>query len=100
MVSASCLCKGGVQAKNTLTSDVKSWFEWARGQRIVLAMSGEVVYTTDGEAVALVEMMAKYPCRSWFTWYGYRSPISATKSKNDLYRLLINKPVGLLHHPS
>ncbi len=36
------------------------WFEWARGQRIVLAMSGEVVYTTDGEAVALVEMMRKY----------------------------------------
>ena len=37
-----------------------AWFEWARGQRIVIAMSGEVVYTPDGEAVELQEMMRRY----------------------------------------
>ncbi|WP_226889851.1 hypothetical protein [Nostoc sp. MG11] len=26
-------------------------FEWARRERIVIAMSGEIVYTPDGEAV-------------------------------------------------
>ncbi|RUR73527.1 hypothetical protein DSM107007_53710 [Nostoc sp. PCC 7120 = FACHB-418] len=38
-----------------------AWFEWARQKRIVIAMSGEVVYTADGEAVALAEMMRRYP---------------------------------------
>ncbi|MBD2255697.1 hypothetical protein [Nostoc parmelioides] len=42
-------------------SAVKDWFEWARKQRIVIAMSGEVVYTPDGEAVGLSEMMRRYP---------------------------------------
>ena len=38
-----------------------AWFEWARKQRIVIAMSGEVVYTPDGEAVALADMMRRFP---------------------------------------
>ncbi|MBD2247946.1 hypothetical protein [Nostoc sp. FACHB-888] len=38
-----------------------AWFEWARRQRIVIAMSGETVYTPDGEAVAVAEMMRRYP---------------------------------------
>lgn len=42
-------------------SDAIAWFDWARQQRIVIAMSGEVVYTADGEAVALAEMMRRYP---------------------------------------
>nr|MDZ8286358.1 hypothetical protein [Nostoc sp. ChiSLP01] len=40
-----------------------AWFEWARRQRIVIAMSGETVYTLDGEPVALQEMMRRYPVR-------------------------------------
>ncbi|BAY41861.1 hypothetical protein NIES2111_62570 (plasmid) [Nostoc sp. NIES-2111] len=42
-------------------SGVIAWFEWARENRIVIAMSGEVVYTPDGEAVALSEMMRRFP---------------------------------------
>ncbi|WP_199339803.1 hypothetical protein [Nostoc sp. FACHB-892] len=42
-------------------SAVKVWFEWARQKRIVITMSGEVVYTPDGEAVALAEMMRRFP---------------------------------------
>ncbi|WP_414573519.1 hypothetical protein [Nostoc sp. CCY 9925] len=38
-----------------------AWFEWARKQRIVIAMLGEVVYTAEGEAVALQEMMRRCP---------------------------------------
>ncbi|MFN6568172.1 hypothetical protein [Dendronalium sp. ChiSLP03b] len=45
------------QAKSTAIA----WFEWARKNRIVIAMSGEVVYTPKGEAVALQEMMRRYP---------------------------------------
>jgi hypothetical protein len=40
-----------------------AWFEWARKQQIVIAMSGEVVYTPDGEAAALTEMIRRYPVR-------------------------------------
>ncbi|WP_414755849.1 hypothetical protein [Anabaena sp. CCY 9910] len=40
-----------------------AWFEWARQKRIVIAMLGEVVYTPDGEAVALSEMMRRFPIR-------------------------------------
>ncbi|MBD2302800.1 hypothetical protein [Nostoc sp. FACHB-190] len=54
-------CKSGAKGKNTVTADVSAWFEWARRQRIVLAMSGNVVYTVDGEAVELREMMRKFP---------------------------------------
>nr|WP_322664801.1 hypothetical protein [Dendronalium sp. ChiSLP03b]MDZ8208320.1 hypothetical protein [Dendronalium sp. ChiSLP03b] len=38
-----------------------AWFEWARRQRIVMAMSGEVVYTSEGEAVELAKMMRRFP---------------------------------------
>ncbi|MBD2504672.1 hypothetical protein [Anabaena azotica] len=38
-----------------------AWFEWARKNRIVIAMSGEVVYAPEGEAVALAEMMRRFP---------------------------------------
>ncbi|MEO1433856.1 MAG: helix-turn-helix domain-containing protein, partial [Cyanobacteria bacterium J06633_8] len=38
-------CKNGEKPKNTLTSDVSVWFEWARKERIVIAMSEGVVYT-------------------------------------------------------
>ncbi|MEH2005859.1 hypothetical protein [Nostoc sp.] len=38
-----------------------AWFEWARQERIVLAMSGEDVYTPDGEAVSIREIMRRYP---------------------------------------
>jgi len=54
-------CKSGVKGKNTVTNDVSTWFEWARQKRIVLAMSGSVVYTPDGEAVELREMMRRFP---------------------------------------
>ncbi|QIR35266.1 ArsR family transcriptional regulator [Tolypothrix sp. PCC 7910] len=54
-------CKSGAKAKNTVTSDVSAWFEWARKQRIVLAMSGEVVYMSDGNAVEVGEMMQRFP---------------------------------------
>jgi hypothetical protein len=42
-------CKEGRKLK----SEVIAWFEWARKQKIVIAMSGEVVYTPKGEAVEL-----------------------------------------------
>ncbi|MBD2458769.1 hypothetical protein H6G80_32505 [Nostoc sp. FACHB-87] len=54
-------CKSGAKGKNTVAADVSAWFEWARRQRIVLAMSGNVVYTPDGEAVELREMMRRFP---------------------------------------
>ncbi|MBD2452349.1 hypothetical protein H6G76_35665 [Nostoc sp. FACHB-152] len=50
----------GTKGKNTVTADVSAWFEWARRERIVLAMSGGVVYTVDGEAVELREMMRRF----------------------------------------
>ncbi|YAF98946.1 MAG: hypothetical protein AB3A66_28515 (plasmid) [Nodularia sp. CChRGM 3473] len=45
------------QAKSTTIT----WFEWARSQRIAIAMSGDVVYTPDGEAVDVQEMMRRFP---------------------------------------
>ncbi len=54
-------CRNGEKAKNTVTSDVSAWFEWARRERLVLAMSGGVVYTHDGEAMEIGQMMGKYP---------------------------------------
>ncbi|MEB3219831.1 MAG: hypothetical protein VKN72_26830 [Nostocales cyanobacterium 94392] len=56
-------CKNGEKPKNSVTDDVKTWFEWARKERLVLAMSGGVVYTPDGEAVEIGEMMRQYPYR-------------------------------------
>jgi hypothetical protein len=54
-------CKNGEKPKNTLTSDVSVWFEWARKERLVLAMSGGMVYTPDGKVVQIEEMMQRYP---------------------------------------
>ncbi|WP_088242636.1 hypothetical protein [Calothrix rhizosoleniae] len=54
-------CRNGEKAKNTVTSDVSAWFEWASRERLVLAMSGGVVYTPEGEAVEIGQMMGKYP---------------------------------------
>ncbi|MDJ0675245.1 MAG: hypothetical protein QNJ36_07695 [Calothrix sp. MO_167.B42] len=54
-------CRSSVKAKNTVTSDVSTWFEWARRERLVLAMSGGVVYTLGGEAVKIEEMIKRYP---------------------------------------
>ena len=54
-------CKNGEKPKNAVTSDISVWFEWARKERLVLAMSGEVVYTPEGEAVEIMEMMQRYP---------------------------------------
>ncbi|MBD2458523.1 hypothetical protein H6G80_31215 [Nostoc sp. FACHB-87] len=55
-------CKEGRKPESAqVKSAVKEWFEWARQQRIVIAMSGEVVYTADGEAVVLQEMMRRCP---------------------------------------
>jgi hypothetical protein len=54
-------CKSGAKGKNVVTSDVSAWFEWAKKQRIALAMSQGLVYTHDGDAVELQEMMRRYP---------------------------------------
>ncbi|MBD2492407.1 hypothetical protein [Aulosira sp. FACHB-615] len=55
-------CKEGRKPEaQQAKSGVKDWFDWARKNRIVIAMSGEVVYTPDGEAVALAEMMRRFP---------------------------------------
>ena len=54
-------CKNGEKPKNSVTDDLKTWFEWARKERIAIAMSSGVVYTPDGEAVRCEEMMQRYP---------------------------------------
>ncbi|BAY66825.1 hypothetical protein NIES22_69690 (plasmid) [Calothrix brevissima NIES-22] len=55
-------CKEGKKPQNTATADVIAWYEWAKRQRIVVAMSGKVVYTPSGEPVDLQQMMRQYPC--------------------------------------
>ncbi|NJM23273.1 MAG: hypothetical protein HC836_12045 [Richelia sp. RM2_1_2] len=57
-------CKNGEKPKNSVTDDVKTWFEWARKERLVLAMSSGFVYTVDGEAVEIGEMIRRYPLNS------------------------------------
>ncbi|MHC5862086.1 hypothetical protein [Nostoc sp.] len=60
--SVFVVCKEERRTESTQAkSAVKNWFKWARRQRIVIAMSGEVVYTPDGEAVAVAEMMRRFP---------------------------------------
>ncbi|MDF5706779.1 MAG: hypothetical protein PUP90_03615 [Nostoc sp. S4] len=44
-----------------LVLNISTWFSWARKQRIVLAMSGGVVYTAEGEAVAVALDDAQMP---------------------------------------
>jgi hypothetical protein len=54
-------CKNGEKPKKTVNSDVSAWFEWARKERIVLAMSEGLVYTPDGEVVEIDRIMQQYP---------------------------------------
>jgi hypothetical protein len=54
-------CKSGEKPKNTVDASVKDWFEWAKKERIVLAMSEGFVYTPDGKAVKISEIMQEYP---------------------------------------
>lgn len=55
-------CKKGVKPQKTqVSNEVNEWFTWARKQRIVLAMTDGFVYTADGEAVRVEEMMRLYP---------------------------------------
>ncbi|MBV6622504.1 MAG: winged helix-turn-helix domain-containing protein [Rivularia sp. (in: Bacteria)] len=54
-------CKNGEKPKNAVTTQVSDWFEWARKERIVIAMSEGLVYTPDGEVVSCEEMMRRYP---------------------------------------
>jgi len=55
-------CKKGVKPEKTqVSNEVNEWFTWARAKRIVIAMSGDVAYTADGEPVSLQEMMELHP---------------------------------------
>ncbi|WP_375491165.1 hypothetical protein [uncultured Nostoc sp.] len=55
-------CKVGIKAKTAVTSDVSTWFEWARRRGIVLAMQGgKWAYLPDGSQAELEEMMRRYP---------------------------------------
>ncbi len=57
-------CKTGEKPKNTVTSELSIWFNWARQQGIVSAISGGVtVYDNDGNPHDLKEMMQRYPQR-------------------------------------
>jgi hypothetical protein len=57
---ASCK-KGAKPQKSQVSNDVSEWFNWARKERIVIGMSGEVGYTPEGEPVSIREMMELYP---------------------------------------
>jgi len=55
-------CKKGIKPQKTqVSNDVSEWFNWARKQRIVIGMSGEVGYTPEGGPVSIREMMELYP---------------------------------------
>jgi len=57
-------CKKGMKPQKTqVSNEVNEWFTWARERRIVLAMSGDVAYTPDGEPVNIREMMELHPIR-------------------------------------
>jgi hypothetical protein len=61
-------CKSRAKGKNVVTTQVSAWFEWARRERIAfpagvaagIAMSSGVVYTSEGNAVKVEEMMRRY----------------------------------------
>jgi|GEM_PF-632766 len=58
-------CKKGIKPqKSQVSNDVSEWFNWARKQRIVIGMSGDVGYTPEGEPVNIREMMELYPMRT------------------------------------
>ncbi|MBH8563964.1 hypothetical protein I8748_17540 [Nostoc sp. CENA67] len=54
-------CKSGAKVKNIVITKSNAYKRWFRKQRIALAMSLGVVYTAPGEAVAVREMMQRYP---------------------------------------
>ena len=55
-------CKKGRKPESAQAkSEAIAWFNWVRKNRIVIVMSGEVVYTPEGEAVGLQEMMKRFP---------------------------------------
>lgn len=57
---AACKERRKLEVQQAMSGAI-AWFEWARKNRIVIAMSGETVYTPNGEPVALQEMMRRYP---------------------------------------
>jgi hypothetical protein len=55
-------CKKGVKPKKPVVEHrVSEWFNWARSKRIVIGMSGDIVYTPDGYPLNLWETMDLYP---------------------------------------
>jgi len=57
-------CKKGIKPQKTqVSNEVNEWFTWARKQKIVIGMSGEVGYTPEGEPVSIREMMELHPMR-------------------------------------
>lgn len=55
-------CKKGMKPqKQSISDEINRWFSWARGKRIVLAMTDGLVYTAEGEAMKIEEMMNLYP---------------------------------------
>jgi len=58
-------CKKGIKPQKTqVSNDVSEWFNWARKQRIVIAMTGGTAYTPEGEPVSIREMMELHPMRT------------------------------------
>jgi hypothetical protein len=56
-------CKHGIKFEKFVGADVHAWFDWARRERIAIAMTGGLVYTPDGEAFPLAEMMQQHPLK-------------------------------------
>ncbi|MEH2393705.1 MAG: helix-turn-helix domain-containing protein [Nostoc sp.] len=55
-------CQSGAKAKNAVTSDIKTWFDWAYKQGIVRGMEGgQWAFLPDGSRLLLLEMMRRYP---------------------------------------
>ena len=57
---ASCK-KGAKPEKRVVENEVNRWFNWARSNRIVIAMTNGYAYTPEVEAVDLREMMHLHP---------------------------------------
>ncbi len=47
-----------------MSNEVNEWFTWARKERIVIAMTGDVVYTPEGKPLSLREMMDLHPLKN------------------------------------
>jgi len=58
-------CKKGIKPeKPVVDNTVNEWFTWARARRIVIAMSGDIAYTPDGEPLIIREIMELHPMRT------------------------------------